>query len=514
MMENKRKSGILMPVSALPGGHGIGALGAPAKKFVDFMARAGQTVWQILPVGPTSYGDSPYQSCSAFAGNPYFIDLDLLAADGLLTRRDYAFTDWGDDAERVDYALLYEKRFAVLRKAYARFLARRPVPGCDTPYPDDWYRFAFLAEGWLPDYCLYMAIKQDNGMTDWQTWPRALRLRDPAALAEFEAAHTEELGFWAFVQYEFDRQWRALKSYANAKGVRIMGDIPIYVAADSADAWAGRDLFEMDAEGKPLRVAGCPPDYFAADGQLWGNPLYNWAYHKKTNYAWWVRRLRHALATYDILRIDHFRGFDTYWAIPAGQPTARGGRWELGPGMELFQALRTALGEMPIVAEDLGEIFPSVRKLLADSGFPGMRVLQFAFSGQDSGDLPHNYPVHCVAYPGTHDNNTLRGWLEGEATPAQLRQAADYFALTKQEGEVEGMLRGVLASAAELVVVPMADWLDLGAEARINVPGVPAGNWQWRAGNTALNAALSKRIRAMTERYFREAAATVCANES
>ena len=367
-MEFKRCSGILMPISSLPGGYGIGSMGKPAHDFVDFLAKAGQTIWQILPVGPTGYADSPYQSCSAFAGNPYFIDLDLLAADGLLTKKDYAAINWGGDAAHVDYGTLYEKRFAVLRKAYANFLKKRPVPGYETPYPDDWYRFRFLSSDWLPDYCLYMAIKEANGMVDWQQWPRALRVREPEALAEFKAEHAGEIEFWAFLQYEFDRQWRALHAYAKEKGVAIMGDIPIYVAADSADAWAGRELFETDAEGKPRRVAGCPPDYFAADGQLWGNPLYDWDYHRRTGYAWWILRIRHALSIYDILRIDHFRGFDTYWAIPAGETTARNGRWEQGPRMELFRALHNALGSLPIVAEDLGEMFDSVRELLAESG--------------------------------------------------------------------------------------------------------------------------------------------------
>ena len=503
MMELKRCSGILMPISSLPGGYGIGSLGAPARRFVDFLVRAGQSVWQILPVGPTGYADSPYQSCSAFAGNPYFIDLDLLAKDGLLKRKDYAFLQWGGDASHVDYGTLYERRFPVLRKAYENFLKGRPVPGYETPYPDDWYRFQFLSADWLPDYCLYMAIKEENGMTDWQQWPRALRRRDPAALAQFRAEHAKEIEFWAFLQYEFDRQWRALHEYAAAKGVSIMGDIPIYVAPDSADAWAGTDLFETDQEGRPRRVAGCPPDYFAADGQLWGNPIYDWDYHKKTGYAWWISRVRHALSIYDILRIDHFRGFDTYWAIPAGEPTARNGRWEQGPGMDLFRALREAMGDVPIVAEDLGELFPSVRQLLKESGFPGMKVLQFAFTGQDSVDLPHNYPRNCVAYPGTHDNNTLKGWFEEELGTAGRKQATAYFALTEQEGMLRGLLRGVLASPAALAVIPMADWLEVPAEARMNVPGRAQGNWQWRAEDKALTPALAREIRTMTARYFR-----------
>ena len=498
-----RCSGILMPLSSLSGGYGIGSMGALAHKFVDFLAAAGQTIWQILPVGPTGYADSPYQSCSAFAGNPYFIDLDQLVKDGLLTHRDFAKIHWGGDAAHIDYGTLYEKRFDVLRKAYANFLKQRPVPGYDTPYPDDWYRFQFLSCEWLPDYCLYMAIKRDNGMVDWQQWPEALRLRDPAALAAFKEEHAEEIGFWAFVQYEFDRQWRALHAYAKSKGVSIMGDIPIYVAADSADAWAGRELFETDADGKPRRVAGCPPDYFAADGQLWGNPLYDWDYHRRTGYAWWIRRIRHALFIYDILRIDHFRGFDTYWAIPAGESTARNGRWENGPGMDLFRTLHNALGELPIVAEDLGKMFDSVRQLLADSGFPGMKVLQFAFTGEDSVDLPHNYPRNCVAYPGTHDNNTLAGWFGEELTPEYRQQAREYFALNKAEGELRGMLRGVMASTAALAIIPMADWLEEPSASRMNTPGVAQGNWQWRVDEKKLTPALAREIKAMTVRYFR-----------
>ena len=504
-MEFKRCSGILMPISSLPGGYGIGSMGKPARDFVDFLTKAGQTIWQILPVGPTGYADSPYQSCSAFAGNPYFIDLDLLAADGLLTKKDYANINWGGDAAKVDYGTLYEKRFTVLRKAYHNFMRQRPVPGYDTPYPDDWYRFQFLSSDWLPDYCLYMAIKEDNGMVDWQQWPRALRVREPEALARFRAEHAEEIEFWAFLQYEFDRQWRSLHAYAKSKGIAIMGDIPIYVAADSADAWAGRELFETDAEGKPRRVAGCPPDYFAADGQLWGNPLYDWNYHRSTGYAWWIRRIRHALSIYDILRIDHFRGFDTYWAIPAGETTARNGRWEQGPRMDLFRALHNALGSLPIVAEDLGEMFDSVRQLLAESGFPGMKVLQFAFTGEDSVDLPHNYPRNCVAYPGTHDNNTLAGWFAGELTAAQRKQATDYFALTGREGNVRGLLRGVLASAAALAIIPLADWLEEPAASRMNTPGKARDNWQWRADAKKLTPALAGEIRELSERYFRTA---------
>ena len=499
-----RESGILMPVSSLPGPYGIGCFGKKAEKFVDFLAAAGQKIWQILPLSPTGYGDSPYQSCSAFAGNPYFIDLDALKAEGLLTAAQLKAEPWGKDPLNVDYGTLYTSRYKVLRAAYAAW--RRQCAGrhgCAHYYPDAYYAFTLENEGWLEDYALYMALKTANGMKSWTQWPREYRKREPQALEAFKAENEEEIGFWKFVQYKFAAQWQAVKAYANKKDVQILGDIPIYVSADSVDAWVGGKLFELDADGRFARVAGCPPDYFSADGQLWGNPLYDWAYHKRTNYAWWVRRVRHALSIYDILRIDHFRGFDTYWAIPAGDKNARGGKWEQGPGMDLFRALRTALGDLPIVAEDLGEIFDSVRVLLAESGFPGMKVLQFSLNGTDSLDLPHNYPAHCVAYPGTHDNNTLCGWLENETTPAQRKQAKAYFALTEQEGEITGLLRGVLASPAELAIVTMADWLEKGSEARMNTPGNPAGNWQWRVAAKDLTPALARKIHEMSARYFR-----------
>ena len=370
-----RESGILMPVSSLPGPYGIGCFGAEALKFVDFLAAAGQHIWQLLPLSPTGYGDSPYQSCSAFAGNPYFIDLDALKADGLLTAAQLKAEPWGTDPLSVDYGTLYTSRYKVLRAAYAAWREKYAGRfGCAHYYPDDYYAFTLANESWLNDYALYMALKTANGMKSWAEWPREYRLRDAGALAEFAAGQEEEIGFWKFLQYEFAVQWKKVKDYANEKGIKILGDIPIYVSADSVDAWVGGELFELDAQGGFARVAGCPPDYFSADGQLWGNPLYNWPYHKQTGYAWWVRRVRHALGIYDLLRIDHFRGFDTYWAIPAGSSTARTGKWENGPGMGLFRALEAALGKLPIIAEDLGDLVPSVRKLLADSTFPGMKV--------------------------------------------------------------------------------------------------------------------------------------------
>ncbi len=500
-MQTKRESGILMPLASLPGPGGIGCFGREAYAFVDFLARAGQGVWQLLPLAPTGYGDSPYQSCSAFAGNPYFIDLDTLAREGLLQKEEYAFLPWGKTEGEIDYEAVYTYRFGVLRAAYARWKALRPLPGCETPYPDDYYRFCFLNDAWLDDYALYMAAKEECGMRSYLEWPAPLRRREKEALAALAERRADEIGFWKFVQYQFSRQWAALKGYANGKGIRILGDLPIYVSADSADAWAGRRMFEMDGEGRPTRVAGCPPDYFSADGQLWGNPLYNWPWHRETGYAWWAERLRCALRLYDIVRIDHFRGFDTYWAIPAGSETARLGRWEKGPGIELFDALHSRLGELPIVAEDLGELFDSVRELLRESGFPGMKVLQFAFTpGQDSEYLPHNHARNFVAYPGTHDNTTLADWLQHLATPGERAKAEAYFGLDPAAGlqsEVRGFVRGTLASPAFLAVIPLADWLGLGAEGRINRPGVLGGNWGWRAEPGACTGALADEIRSL-----------------
>ena len=511
-----RESGILMPVSSLPGPYGIGCFGAEALKFVDFLAAAGQHIWQLLPLSPTGYGDSPYQSCSAFAGNPYFIDLDALKADGLLTAAQLKAEPWGTDPLSVDYGTLYTSRYKVLRAAYAAWREKYAGRfGCAHYYPDDYYAFTLTNESWLNDYAMYMALKTANGMKSWAEWPREYRLRDAGALAEFAAGQEEEIGFWKFLQYEFAVQWKKVKDYANEKGIKILGDIPIYVSADSVDAWVGGELFELDAQGGFARVAGCPPDYFSADGQLWGNPLYNWPYHKQTGYAWWVRRVRHALGIYDLLRIDHFRGFDTYWAIPADSTTARTGKWENGPGMDLFRALEAALGKLPIIAEDLGDLVPSVRKLLADSTFPGMKVLQFAFGGGDNEYLPHNHVKNSVVYPGTHDNTTLTDWWVNAAPAKEKANAAAYLHLTpckptakevaavRTDAARTALLRAALGSVADRAIIPMADWLGLGAEAHLNTPGKLGGNWAWRAAEGFDTALLAGRIEAECAVYCR-----------
>ena len=511
-----RESGILMPVSSLPGPYGIGCFGKAALEFVDFLAEAGQTIWQILPLSPTGYGDSPYQSCSAFAGNPYFIDLDALKAEGLLTAAQLKAEEWGENPLEVDYGTLYTSRYKVLRTAYQAWREQcAGQHGCAFYYPDDYYAFTLANEAWLEDYALYMALKTEHQMKSWTDWPREYRTRDAGALARFRAAHEEEIGFWKFLQYKFDTQWKAVKDYANAKGVKILGDIPIYVSADSVDAWVGGPLFELDGEGRFARVAGCPPDYFSADGQLWGNPLYHWPYHKQTGYAWWVQRVRHALGIYDLLRIDHFRGFDTYWAIPAGSSTACNGKWEIGPRMDLFNALEAALGKLPIIAEDLGELVPSVRELLADSTFPGMKVLQFAFGGGDNEYLPHNHVKNCVVYPGTHDNTTLTDWWVNSATEKEKATAAAYLHLTpckptaKEVAAVKpddariALIRAALGSVADRVIIPMYDWLGLGAQAHLNTPGKLGGNWIWRAADGFAKTTLAKRVLEECEVYCR-----------
>lgn len=484
-----RESGILMPVASLPGPFGIGTLGKPAYQFIDFLKKSRQAVWQILPVSPTGFGDSPYQSCSAFAGNPYFIDFDLLQKDGLLKKSDYANLVYGK-ADTVDYETVSETHFAVLRKAFAKF---------SQWYPDDYYHFCYEQGWWLEDYALFMTAKGLNGGVHYRQWPKDQRDHEKSAIDALYARHENEVHFWKFCQYEFQRQWRAMKEYAQKQGVRILGDLPIYVSADSADVWAGSQLFQLEEDGTPKAVAGCPPDYFSEDGQLWGNPLYDWDYHRKTGYEWWVRRIRFSLELYDMVRIDHFRGFDTYYAVPYGEKTARGGTWRTGPGMELFRQVEKQLGKADIVAEDLGEMFDSVRQLLKDSGFPGMKVLQFAFDpASDSEYLPHRYTENCVAYPGTHDNTTLADWLR-HGPAKERRKAIAYLGLNREEGYVDGMLRGVLASPAKLAVIPMADWLGLGAAGRINTPSTLGGsNWRWRLKADQLTSDLAKKIREKT----------------
>ncbi len=490
-----RSAGILMPISSLPSPCGIGTLGAAAREFVDFLAAGGQSCWQILPICPTSYGDSPYQSFSSCAGNPYFIDLDTLADWGFLQRREYQELDWGDDPKRVDYALLYERRYPVLRRAVQRLLAAPPAD------------FApFLADNadWLEDYALFMALKDKFGGVSWFQWPEELRRRDPAALKAAGQELVQDILFWKAVQYLFFTQWWNLKEYANGQGVSIIGDLPIYVAGDSADVWANQSQFQLDENFMPTEVSGCPPDGFAADGQLWGNPLFDWDRMKQDGYQWWLRRIAFQLKIYDVLRIDHFRAFDAYYAIPYGDDTARNGRWRPGPGMDFFRAVNQKLGRQNIIAEDLGFLTDSVRELLRETGYPGMKVLELAFDSRDPapGYLPHCYPANCVAYPGTHDNDTIQGWL-ASAAPEDAAFAKAYLRLSKREGYHWGMMRAAWASPADLAVIQAQDLLGLGSEARMNTPSTLGGNWQWRALPGSFSPRLARRLRRETEVYQR-----------
>lgn len=491
-----RTSGILMPITSLPSPWGVGTIGGEARGFVDFLARAGVSIWQVLPIVPTGYGDSPYQSFSTYAGNPYLIDLDDLASEGLLEHEEYAAVDWGHDPGRVDYGALYRGRFGVLRRAVGRLREARPAElAC----------FCEREASWLDDYALFMALKDRHRGAPWHTWSDGLRLRRANALARTREELAEDVAFWQGVQYLFFSQWGRLHDYARAAGVRIMGDLPFYVAEDSADVWSHPEQFQLDADLRPVEIAGVPPDGFSDIGQLWGNPLFAWDRMKADGYDWWCRRIAFQLRLYDILRIDHFRGFDSYFAIPAGAVTAAGGRWRNGPGIDLFRVLEQRLGRCDIVAEDLGYLTPSVHRLLEESGFPGMRVLEFAFDTRDGSGatyLPFAYPTNCIAYVGTHDNDTALGWLE-TAPADDVALAREYLHLDPAEGEGWGMMRAIWASAADTAVVQMQDLLGLGSEARINTPSTLGGNWVWRARPGFASRELAQRVHRQMELYRR-----------
>ena len=498
-----RKSGVLLPVFSLPGAYGIGCFSKEAYKFVDFLADAGQSYWQILPVGQTSYGDSPYQSFSTFAGNPYFIDLTELIERGLLKKAECDHTRMKSTDGYIDYGLLYEKRYPLLRRAYHR------LSGDDMAKVD---KFVAKNSKWLPDYSLFMALKDEHGGASFMEWEDELRLRNKDALSEAAERLSDEIGFYQWLQYEFFRQWKKLKKYANKKGIEIIGDIPIYVAEDSADVWASPELFQMDEKGKPVAVAGCPPDAFSEDGQLWGNPLYDWKRHKATGYEWWIRRIKSCMKMYDVIRIDHFRGFDEYYSIPAGSENARNGEWKKGPGKKLFRAIEKKLGNINIIAEDLGFITDSVRKLVRDTGFPNMKVLEFAFDGRDESSpsgstnvyLPMNYDKNCVVYTGTHDNETLRGWLDSikKAEYAEMQDYIDCHS-PKKDVIVKKLVRTALSSTANMCIIPMQDWLGLGNEARINTPSTLGENWKWRMSRDDMSDELAAEIRKLTVLYGR-----------
>ena len=486
-----RASGILMPVFSLPSRYGIGSFSKSAYQFVDMLKKAGQKYWQILPLCPTSYGDSPYQSFSTYAGNPYFIDLDQLIEEKLLTRKECQACDFGDDPQDIDYGKLYENRFKLLRKAY-----ERANVGEDQEFE------AYRRENawWLDDYALFMAVKDRFDGVAWNEWAEDIRLRWSNAMDYYRRELYYEIEFYSYLQFVFMKQWKKLKNYANINGIEIIGDIPIYVAFDSADAWANPELFQFDSENLPTAVAGCPPDGFSADGQLWGNPLYRWDYHRETGFDWWIRRIAYCSELYDVVRIDHFRGFDEYYSIPYGDTTARNGHWEKGPGIALFEAAKNRLGELNIIAEDLGYITDSVKKLVADSGFPGMKVLEFAFDSREKSDyLPYTYEKNSVVYTGTHDNETIAGWYAG-LDKSDLKMCTDYMNIDRIPGKEYpwDFIRLAMLSVSDLCVIPIQDYLGLDNRARINHPSTLGTNWRWRLAKGQLSASLLKEIREMT----------------
>ena len=488
----KRASGILLPVASLPSNYGIGCFSKEAYDFIDRLREAGQSYWQILPLSPTSYGDSPYQSFSTYAGNPYFIDLDTLVEEGVLTREECDACDFGDDPRLADYGKIYRERFDLLRIAYGR---------SDISHNSDFVRFVQENGYWLEDYALFMAVKLRFDGAAWCEWAEDIRKRWSYALDYYRRECYFDIEFYKYIQFQFHVQWEKLKAYANESGIEIIGDIPIYVAFDSADAWAHPEMFQFDDQFQPLAVAGCPPDAFAKTGQLWGNPLYKWDYHRQTGYQWWCQRLDYCFKLYDVVRIDHFRGFDEYYSIPFGAETAENGHWEKGPGMDLFRALNNRLGEKQIIAEDLGFLTPSVMKLLKDSGYPGMKVLEFAFDPREETDyLPHSYDKNCVVYTGTHDNETLVQWYKGLDQESKAF-AAEYMdnAHRPDEEKYWDFIRLAMMSTANTCVTPLQDYLGLDAEARINKPSTLGGNWEWRMDKDMFTDEMVQKIYGLTK---------------
>lgn len=491
-----RQQGILMPISSIPSAYGIGTFGKESYRFVDFLQEAGQKLWQILPLGPTGYGDSPYQAFSTFAGNPYFIDLELLIQEGYLTKEECDSCDFGQDAHSIDYEKMYYVRFPVLRKAYERSFS-------SVKKKAEYLAFTEKNAHWLDDYALYMAVKDHFGGVCFIEWDEDICLRKKSALSKYRTMLKPEINFYKFQQYLFYTQWKALKSYANERGIEIVGDIPIYVAFDSADTWANPRLFQMDEKGYPTGVAGCPPDYFSELGQLWGNPLYDWEYHRQTGYEWWMRRFAQCFELYDVVRIDHFRGFDEYWAVPYGDATAVNGKWVKGPGYDLFAVLKKQLGKKKVIAEDLGFMTDSVRKLVKKTGFPNMKILQFAFEADGESEyLPYRYDKNCVVYTGTHDNDTMVGFLR-QMPGKNIKFVKKYLHCKKDKNLCREIIRAGMASVADTVIIPMQDWLELDNSARINIPSTLGENWKWRMDSKALSHKLAKQIYKLTKLYGR-----------
>ena len=493
----KRQSGVLMHISSLPGKYGIGSFGQSAYDFVDFLVRTKQRYWQILPLGTTSYGDSPYQSFSAFAGNTYFIDFDILIEEGLLNEADVKGADFGDDPRKVDYAKIFDARRPIMEKAVARFLKADDL--------SDYESFVEQNAAWLEVFAEYMAIKEHFDNLAWTEWPdEAIRRRDAASLASYREKLADKLTYHRVTKYLFFKQWLRLKAYANEHHIEIVGDMPIYVAADSADVWAQPHFFKTDAVGKPTCVAGCPPDEFSETGQLWGNPIYDWEAMDKDGYAWWIERLRESFKIYDIVRIDHFRGFESYWEVPAGSETSASGKWVKGPDYKLFAAVKEALGDLNIIAEDLGFMTDEVIELRERTGFPGMKILQFAFNPDDESiDSPHVAPNNSVMYTGTHDNNTVLGWYKDEIDDATRQYMAQYTNRKEYETVPHAMLRTIFASVSFMAIATMQDLLELDSAARMNYPSTIGGNWTWRMTAEELNPIVEGELYSLTKTYRR-----------
>ena len=493
---SKRSSGVLMHITSLPGQFGIGTFGKSAYEFVDFLEETKQTYWQILPLTTTSYGDSPYQSFSAVAGNLNLIDFSLLKEDGLLEESDYVKVNFGENPEKVDYALLFEARRPILEKAVANTSKNSEVLA-------EIEKFEAENSSWLADYAEYMAIKESFGYKSFIHWDEDIKKGEQAAREKYRTELQDSIRYYTVTQYFFFKQWLALKEYANEKGIKIIGDMPIYVSADSVEMWTMPELFKVDANNEPLYVAGCPADDFSPTGQLWGNPIYDWEKHKEQGFSWWIYRVQESFKIYDVLRIDHFKGFSDFWQIDKDAENAVNGTWEAGPGIELFQKIKEQLGDLPIVAENLGFIDAKAEKLLDDSGYPGMKILQFAFPGEDNLDRPHHYTQNSVAYTGTHDNDVVNGWYE-KLGESEKELVSEYLNRRDDETITEAMIRGIYSSVSDYAIVTMQDLLDKDATSRMNVPSTVGGNWEWRMVAEDLTEERKEFLRNITVRYSRE----------
>ncbi|MGX7079028.1 4-alpha-glucanotransferase [Gemella parahaemolysans] len=492
----KRSSGVLMHITSLPGQFGIGTFGKSAYDFVDFLEETKQTYWQILPLTTTSYGDSPYQSFSAVAGNLNLIDFSLLKEDGLLEESDYVNVNFGENPEKVDYALLFEARRPILEKAVANTSKNSEVLA-------EIEKFEAENSSWLADYAEYMAIKESFGYKSFIHWDEDIKKGEQAAREKYRTELQDSIRYYTVTQYFFFKQWLALKEYANSKGIKIIGDMPIYVSADSVEMWTMPELFKVDENNEPLYVAGCPADDFSPTGQLWGNPIYDWEKHKEQGFSWWIYRVQESFKIYDVLRIDHFKGFSDFWQIDKDAENAVNGTWEAGPGIELFQKIKEQLGDLPIVAENLGFIDAKAEKLLDDSGYPGMKILQFAFPGEDNLDRPHHYTQNSVAYTGTHDNDVVNGWYE-KLGESEKELVSEYLNRRDDEKITEAMIRGIYSSVSDYAIVTMQDLLDKDATSRMNVPSTVGGNWEWRMLAEDLTEERKEFLRNITVRYSRE----------